>query len=292
MTAQVVDALTAYSKTETEKAGGLNYRIMLGEEKITEGSFSASKVFEEINIPLENVGSQEKQLRVETSEQNVSLYSTLAIKKFRTAKNLESVNNEMTLTREYNNIKNPNHSSVIGDVVEVVLKLERLPKNSRYIVIEDQLPAGLVPINQNFNNERTNYQARPGNLGYNREYTKNGAIITDSGQKNSLAVYTYRARVAAAGKNIAPPAVASLMYSPEVYSRTTSHEFEVGFESKKIAGKDAGQSSAWKFGEELENQQEGKRSIFSVPNIPFVSTMIFAAIAMLVLLILRLKRKI
>ena len=164
------------------------------------------------------------------------MYSSLLIDEFHTDKNTKAVEHGLKVTREYVNDKGPQYSLAVGDTVTVNITLGGLGADEYYGVIEDELPSGLIPINQSFKNEDTN--SRYYNYGvWDREITENGMVLSlykvPAGEKS----YTYKARVISEGKFNTPPATASLMYAPEVYGRSDAQVIEITKESKIIPSK-------------------------------------------------------
>ena len=132
----------------------------------------------------------------------------------------------MVLTRRYENVTEPGAVPALGDTVRVNLSVSGVGRTHNRLVIEDTLPAGMVPIHQNFKNEQQ--AAMNQNVwfgGYIDEYRENGVVMS-AYTYHEAREYTssYLARVVNAGTFFAPPAYAELMYAPEIssYSEATS----------------------------------------------------------------------
>jgi hypothetical protein len=119
----------------------------------------------------------------------------------------------------------------IADEVDVYVKVSGLPDNSQYLVIEDQLPSGFIPINTLLANEEDKnayYKDFGWYYGSNRlEFTENGAIATYEYVQNNEVTLHYRARIVSRGIYDAPSAFAQLMYSPDIYGRSNSQKFTI-----------------------------------------------------------------
>jgi hypothetical protein len=120
--------------------------------------------------------------------------------------------------------------------VTVELTLSGLKADEHYGVITDELPAGLVPINETFDNEQY------GNTAVSRyyssydisdkEYTENGVVLSLYNVAPGTKSFTYKARAVSEGTFIAPPATTSLMYAPEIYGRSKVQIVHIGKQSK------------------------------------------------------------
>jgi hypothetical protein len=116
----------------------------------------------------------------------------------------------------------------------VNLTVSGLEADERYAVIADELPAGLVPINEMFKNESTAPTSNSSGRSYgitDREVTENGMILSLSSIQAGEHTYSYRARVVSAGTFAVPPAQAQLMYAPEVYGQTAAESVTITEES-------------------------------------------------------------
>jgi alpha-2-macroglobulin len=236
-TSQVVRAVTELSKTGDELAPNYVYTVDLDGKRIAQGSVNSPRqIISDIQIPIEDIKKDSSILEIKKNGEG-QIYSTLVKKEFHTDRNSKAVENGLKITRSYINDKGERFSLGVGDTVTVRLSVSGLGADEYYGVIEDELPSGMIPINQSFKNEQAT-----GRLSYrygesNREITENGIVISLyeflSGQTN----YTYKARVISEGKFIAPPARVSLMYAPEINARTDAEIVNIDKESKLLPGK-------------------------------------------------------
>lgn len=236
-TAQVIRAIVELSRTGSELNPDYSYIVSLDGSEIAQG-----KVIDTITAIPEVILSG-KRLRPEgstitiTKIGNGQLYSTLLVDEFHTDRNADAESHGLNIVREYSNDRG-GYTLIPGDTVTVNLTVSGLGADEYYGVIADELPAGMIPINQNFKNQQFDQQS---NAYYyydatDREITENGIVLSLYRIGAETRTYTYKARVISAGSFIAPPAVASLMYAPEIYGRTQPQTVEIGAVSQRIPG--------------------------------------------------------
>lgn len=229
-----------------ESTPNLSYKVLLDNQLIGQGKIdSALATIKDVSIIPSTIKEKGSKLTIETSGTG-QLYATLLTNEFRTDSNLKAEGHGLDIAREYVNDRDPNYSIGLGDVVQVRLTVSGLKQEESYLVIEDQLPSGLVPINDSFKNEQFNLSSNYPDWS-SKEYTQNGAILSAYTVNPGTNVYSYKARVVSMGTFDAPPAVASLMYSPEIHGRTSVDTLKIGSESKLLPGKIA-QSVVNKYG--------------------------------------------
>lgn len=231
-TAQVIQAMVDFSKNTQESSPNYTYKVFLGEKEIAQGTVNDSRqAIPEIKISLKELKSNEASLRVEKFGEG-ELYSTLLLNEFRTDKKAKAKESGMWIKREYLNSAGGN-SLTVGDKVTVKLTIGGLSTSEYYGIIEDFLPSGLIPINPRFKSEQ--YGETPNSsLVMNQEITENGAILSLYKVEPGERTYTYEARVIAEGEFTVLPANSSLMYAPEINSRSEIQKIKVGKESKLL----------------------------------------------------------
>lgn len=233
-TAQVVRALVEFSKTGEEFTPNYTYSVTLDGKQVAQGTVTNSKQSKEINIAVKDVKQLGSKLEV-TKDGEGQIYSTLLIEEFHTDRNAKAVNRGLSIKRQYVNEKGSEYSLAVGDTVLVQITVGGLKASENYAVIDDELPAGLVPINESFKNEQ---------YGNNRDYYYSSYDVTDreiteNGMVMSLyqiapvdRTYTYKARVISEGTFIVPPVTASLMYAPEISGRSETQTIKIGRQSQ------------------------------------------------------------
>jgi alpha-2-macroglobulin len=141
----------------------------------------------------------------------------------------------MEVTRFYEKVKPDGTSEPLaepkpGDLVRVTLEVLLPQRESRYLVVEDRLPAIFEAVNNDFAS-----QAAHGNAGRTAE---NDWAVSHSELRSDRALFfydsvwggtrkkiTYLARCTMEGKAVAPPAKVESMYDPNNTALSASREF-------------------------------------------------------------------
>ncbi len=239
-TSQIVEAITKLVKTGEELTPNYTYTVKLDGKAIAQGAVSSSqKTLPDIVVPLNKVNKESFSVEVDKTGDG-RLYSTVAIKEFHTDRSALAKEEGIKVERSYVNEKGEEYTIGVGDIVNVNIKLSNVAASGNYGVIQDELPAGLVPINESFKNEQYAQSASSYyNSGYgvtDRDITQNGIILSLYKVNAGSYTYTYRARVVNSGVFVVPPAIASLMYAPEVHGRSGVQTLTVDAESRIIPG--------------------------------------------------------
>jgi len=219
-TAQVIRALTDMAEITKENTADFNYSVSLDGKELAGGVVNAtSNVLSEVIVPAMSIKNAGSQLAItKTGEGN--LYSTIVINEFRRDKQARAEEHGLTITREYVSEKGEGKPLQVGDLVTVRLKVDGLRSEELYAVIDDKLPAGLIPVNTSLKNE----QFAENNQSYfdsvDRDYGVDGVVIYPYRLKAGEETFTYQARVVSEGTFLVPPATISLMYLPEIGGRS------------------------------------------------------------------------
>jgi uncharacterized protein YfaS (alpha-2-macroglobulin family) len=231
-TAQVIEALTLFSKVYTDTKPNSQYQVVLNGKEISSGKMTS--LTEEVVLPI-SLSSKENVLQIVKNGEG-DIYSTLIVDEFRTSKKPKAVDDTLKVERTYSG------DFTVGDTIIVNLKVSNIPDGSRYLVVEDVLPAGLIPINPIFDNETDSGRYRNYYSGYSypsaQEITKEGMITSFEYINSDVIEFTYKARVVTRGIFNTPPATAALMYDPDIYGRTSSSIITIDDSVKTKATKD------------------------------------------------------
>ncbi|MBI3397234.1 hypothetical protein HY045_02045 [Candidatus Woesebacteria bacterium] len=233
-TSQVIQALVDFSKAGNELSPEYSYTVSLDGKQIAAGSVTKSlQAIKDVDIPHKNIKSGSSILSIKKSGDG-QIYSTLVVNEFYTDRGARSVNNGLKVEKEYVNEKGPEYNLAVGDTVLVKIKVSGLSNTENYGVITDELPSGLVPINENFLNEQFGDNAKSYYTSFDmtdKEITENGVVMSLYQMPSGEKTYSYKARVISQGTFIAPPATASLMYSSEIYGRSSVMSLKIAKDS-------------------------------------------------------------
>ncbi len=234
-TAQVLEGFVTYNEREQQGSQNYSAQIFVDDVLLTTKIFNDDNTVETIKIPLDMIRENGSVVSIKPNNQDAVVYSTLLIREYHTSTEAKPVSRTISLERSYANAKGKNYSIGIGDSVIVDFVVNGLKEGDRYFMIEDQLPAGMVPLNEHLNNVSRDDVVDSSYNYIQKEYTKNGVIISDSYiEKDGAQHYRYKARVVSGGDYNVPPAQASLMYMPEVYAHSGSIMMQIENESQVV----------------------------------------------------------
>jgi uncharacterized protein YfaS (alpha-2-macroglobulin family) len=126
----------------------------------------------------------------------------------------------------------------VGDLVKVTVQLEPTAQSTRYVVIDDPLPAGLVAVNPVFKTEepgpededRFDYFSPEGLMRFrpsHLEMREDRVLAFRDWVYHGPQVFEYYARAVCEGTFVAPATKVSAMYSPQVYGCTAKGEITI-----------------------------------------------------------------
>lgn len=227
-TSQSIQSLVDFSKTEKFSFPQYSYEVELDGVKIAEGVFNEGEWQNEINIPANKINPNSSVLKILKNGEG-QMYSHLSKKEFHLDRNTDPLDKGIKISRTYTNEKGKDYPIGVGDIIDVEIEVDGSFLDDDYVVVEDQLPAGLVPINANFKNSQAYYDYRRKYDGNVKNITENGIVFAARYYNSNNKIYTYKARAVSEGDFLAPPVVSSLMYSPDIYGRS-------GVQNVKIVG--------------------------------------------------------
>ncbi len=228
-TVQVARALLDYSNVKNELDANYNYKVLLDGKEIISGSVNgSSELNQSLHLNTSSLKESGSTLEIQKNGEG-QIYSTVLMEEFFTQTQPVSQDTQLNITRNYVSERGYEYGVSVGDIITVELTVEGLESNTPYILIEDELPAGLIPINTHLVNE----DAERRNYYESKEYTENGVIIALRRSRGGIQTVTYKARAIASGEFYAPPAKVEHMYSPE-YSALSQDEKVVITQEPKI----------------------------------------------------------
>jgi len=226
-TAQVIQAIAGYAGSASESSPDYSFIVSLDGENLRSGKVTSSQqTIGEITIPGSEIKDSGSKVLISKQGEG-QIYSTLVIDEWHTDKNSKAESHDMNVTREYLDKDYGSYKIIgLGDEVTVKLIISGLKTDENFAVLTDELPSGLVPINETFANEQFS-KTFPYDDCYVSEITKNGVVLSLYNVKEGENICQYRARAVVQGKFLVPPAEASLMYSPEIWGRTSVETIEI-----------------------------------------------------------------
>jgi uncharacterized protein YfaS (alpha-2-macroglobulin family) len=212
--AQILYGLVTYLQNSKEMSPSYTYKVMLNGKSLKSGKISNVK--DSVTIPLTSQMLQEKNSLSITKSGVGNIYWSVQTTEYLNADALSQIKNDMPIVREYLDASgNPKTSFAPGEMVRVRLVFTAPRADSRYVMIEDYLPAALQPYNAAFDNA--------GSGGVSRWWWYDEMDIRDhkvavfrsyvSSGKNTV---EYDARAMFRGTFAAPAPTASFMYEPEI----------------------------------------------------------------------------
>jgi uncharacterized protein YfaS (alpha-2-macroglobulin family) len=143
-------------------------------------------------------------------------------------------NNGMSVERFYELVNadgtmKPLDQPAPGDLIRVSLRVTLPADNTRYLVIEDPLPATFETVNTDFASQRA--AAGPAtsetdwNISHSELRSDRAVFYFNQVWRKGTYTITYLARCTVPGKVTAPPAKVESMYDPEQFALSASREF-------------------------------------------------------------------
>jgi uncharacterized protein YfaS (alpha-2-macroglobulin family) len=228
-TAQVVQAIVDFTKAGGDLTPTYKYSVAVNGKTINTGAVdAATKTIKPIEIAIADAKSGAITVQ---KEGEGNLYSSVAVSAFRTSPTTKAAGNGITIKREYIAGKGAAYYPSVGDTVSIRLTLEGIPASTEYLVVEDYLPAGMIPINTNLKNESnpmSDYYYGGYWYGNEEKTKKDGAVFLLSDLSgSSKRTVTYEARVISSGEFQAPPALVADMYNSDVRGNTAAEVVKV-----------------------------------------------------------------
>jgi len=145
-------------------------------------------------------------------------------------------NNGLSIDRLYYRV-NPDGSAEpltepkLGDLIRVSLRVTLPKDDTRYLVIEDPLPAVFETVNTQFGSQNAalgvNTSANDWNVSHSELRSDRADFFLDEVARRGTYTITYLARCTLAGQAIAPPAKVESMYDPENFALSASRVMTV-----------------------------------------------------------------
>lgn len=118
----------------------------------------------------------------------------------------------------------------LGDLIRVTLRVTLPKDDSRYVVVDDPLPAIFETVNSDFASQSSGQNVRTSEKDWTISHSElrsdRAVFFMDRVWKSGTYEITYLARCTVAGEVTAPPAKVESMYDPENYALSSSQKFE------------------------------------------------------------------
>ncbi len=221
--ALIFDLAATYYQVADEESSPVSFVVYLDQEEIATRELTRfDDLIEPIDIPPEMLAQSGSTISIEQSGAS-DLFTTLTTDFFRTDLPEAAQTGELSISQQYVNRTVENSSLAPGDVVEVTFQISGVSGDQRYLLIEDELPAGLIPVDTGLANQRSIGQSdsRDGSVKWaDVRVTERGAELYIPNPSGRNGRYKYLARVVSAGEFYDPPARVELMYQPQTHART------------------------------------------------------------------------
>ncbi len=218
-TVQAVRALFEM-KSAISGSGDMNYEVTLDGRSLATGKFDDKAT--DVIVPLDLssfANGQNHKLNV--VYKGGAGYGLLTSKWSYPYDKVKAKSSDISVVRSITNAEDPRMTIGLGDTVNVKLTVYAKDDSVKfYGAIADKLPSGMIPVNTRLKNDATMAQTDEGYWSSDFEYSAEGVVMSFYGLKKSGIEKTYQARVVSSGEFVIPPAVAELMYLPEVSAHT------------------------------------------------------------------------
>jgi uncharacterized protein YfaS (alpha-2-macroglobulin family) len=143
-------------------------------------------------------------------------------------------NNGLSIDRIYHRVKPDGSAEPLtnpkpGDLIRVSLRVTLPKDDTRYLVIEDLLPAVLETVNTDFQSQKSALDVRTSendwNISHSELRSDRAVFFLDHIWRKGTYTVTYLARCTLAGQATAPPAKVESMYDPENFALSASRVF-------------------------------------------------------------------
>lgn len=217
-------ALAEYLRLEPESNAPSRLKLGNGQE-LTLGNGATG-------ITPESTGERLSDISTTLSSLEGPVYVTVKVKALPETRDYPGLTEKgLQITRLYekkgaDGVWRPATEFAVGDVVRVTLTCAKVADELEYFVLEDYLPACMEAINPNIPSQAAGLEPLPWSLWFDhREYLPErvrGFCTRWAGR--DLLNMRYYARVKRAGRSMAPPAEAQLMYEPQTYGLSENKE--------------------------------------------------------------------
>ena len=236
-TTEVVDAMTQLLLARHETTPKYSWKVILGNQLLGQNTVDKQNAFSQETL-VKNISEMSKgldqTLSIQKSGQG-SLYYNLNLNYFLPLTEVEPVDQGMVITRDLLDKKGQIVQSPVSTQDEMWVKLTIVSSTEQHnVMVEDKLPAGFEPVNENLATTAigpdTTLENDKGDniLPFTYQEMRDDRVIAfvDTLQPG-VYEYTYRVRPTIPGRYHYPPAKAYDMYLPDVFGSSAGGWLEV-----------------------------------------------------------------
>jgi hypothetical protein len=255
--AHAINALAAFAESTGELLGDYAFTVTLDETEVLTGEFrprggenaaSAEVPLEEVPLGVVSLLRFEREARAPGR-----LYYALNLRYQTPAREVESLNRGMAISREYSLLDDPGtsiDSAPLGEVVRITLTV-LTDADRKFVVVEDALPAGLEPIDPQLKiipldlRQQLEEEQQEAVLGPAPDYAApwfawyynpwddvqirdERLVLFADRLPAGVHEYVFYARATTPGDYFVAPTVVEESFFPEVFGRSDSQRFGVG----------------------------------------------------------------
>ena len=242
-TLAVVDAMVEYIKFKKETESNFELNISLDNENIKSVTFGATNIFEQVSEKIElNRLTLGKANVLQFSKNNLNslannFYYDIALKYYLPAGQIAPRDEGISVTRKIFTVndpegKTPIEKAKVGDVLRINLVIT-IPKDRRFVAIEDFIPAGTEIVNMDLATEQKSLRLQETELVGReiypdfKELRDDRAFIFKEHMRPGVYEFDYYIRAFSPGEYSHLPAMAYEMYTPENFGRSAGQIFIV-----------------------------------------------------------------
>jgi alpha-2-macroglobulin len=242
-TLSVIDALTDYLEWKGETKSNFTLEVLINERSEGKFTFEPGTILDQFEkeIPIQNLKFNENNViffkKTNHNLETNAYYYDFALKYYLRADQIPPRDEGFTIKRgfyslEDKNNDNPLKKAKVGEILRAHLQVT-VPKSSKFLAIEDFIPAGMEIVNLDLATEQKSLRLQEKELS-SRELVPDFKEIRDDrlflyfeNLEPGVYEFDYFVRPLIKGRFIHLPAKISEMYFPENFGRTEGGYFEI-----------------------------------------------------------------
>jgi alpha-2-macroglobulin len=220
-------ALSAYAKTESTRDDTVAISLGNGQET------TAIRLSSETPVASQSIKTGAG-LKLSVKSDGIAMVRATLASKPAVAPLQPIAHNGLEITRFHERVKpdsttEPLFKPAVGDLIKVSLRVTLPHDDSRYLVIEDPLPAIFETVNSDFDSQKAangpTTSEGDWHISHSELRSDRAVFYLDRVPNSGTYTLTYLARCTVAGEATAPPAKVEWMYDPENFALSASRLF-------------------------------------------------------------------